>query len=283
IARYKRMRGYNVLLPQGWDCQGLPTELKVQNKWNISRKNEKLFKQKCIEWTLQMITKMKKTMFKLGYRPDWEQFEYRTMDKDYWRNVQLSLLRIFKNGLIYREAFPIHWCPNCETALSRAELGYIEKKGFLFFIKFLHKKAYVEIATTRPELISACQALVVHPEDERYRSLVGEEVEIPLFSRNVPILSDQQVNMDFGTGVVMICTFGDDQDIRWQQKYSLDILKVVDEHGRIVNSGKYSNLKISEARGKIISDLKMRDYYPKKRRLITRFFLISKDLIVWLL
>ena len=272
IARYKRMRGYNVLLPQGWDCQGLPTELKVQNKWKISRKNKKLFKQKCIEWTLLMIAKMKKTMFKLGYRPDWEQFEYRTMDKDYWRDVQLSLLRLFKNGLIYRDAFPIHWCPNCETALSRAEVGYIEKKGFLFFIKFFHKRTDVEIATTRPELISACQALVVHPEDERYRDLVGEEVEIPLFSRNVPVLSDVQVNMDFGTGVVMICTFGDEQDIRWQQKYSLDILKVIDEHGNIVNSGKYSNLKISEAREKIISDLKNVGLLSKKEEIVHKVF-----------
>jgi len=272
IARYKRMRGYNVLLPQGWDCQGLPTELKVQNKWKISRKNKKIFKQKCIEWTLQMIAKMKKTMFKLGYRPDWEQFEYRTMDKDYWRNVQLSLLRLFKNGLIYRDAFPIHWCPNCETALSRAELGYIEKKGYLFFIKFPYKKTHVKVATTRPELLSACQALVVHPEDERYRDLVGEEVKIPLFGRNIPILSDSQVNMDFGTGVVMICTFGDEQDIRWQQKYSLDILKVVDEHGNIINSGKYSKLKISKAREKIISDLKNAGLLSKKEEIDHKVF-----------
>jgi valyl-tRNA synthetase len=267
IARYKRMRGNNVLLPQGWDCQGLPTELKVQNKWKISRKNKILFKQKCIEWTLQMIAKMKETMLKLGYRPDWEQFEYRTMDKDYWRSVQLSLLRIFKKGLIYRDAFPIHWCPKCETALSQAELGYIEKKGFLFFIKFLHKKAYVEIATTRPELMSACQALVVHPEDERYKELVGEEVTIPLFPRKIPILSDPQVNMEFGTGVVMICTFGDEQDIRWQQKYGLDIVKVIDEHGIIINSGKYSNLKITEARETIISDLKKARLLSKKEEI----------------
>jgi valyl-tRNA synthetase len=267
IARYKRMRGYNVLIPQGWDCQGLPTELKVQNKWKIPRKNKTLFKQKCVEWTTQMIAKMKKTMIKLGYRPDWEQFEYRTMDREYWRKVQLSLIRIFKKGLVYRDAFPIHWCPQCETALSQAELGYIEKKGVLYFIKFLHKKTYVEIATTRPELIGACQALVVHPEDERYQKLVDEKVQIPLFQRDVPVLTDPQVNMEFGSGVVMICTFGDEQDIRWQQKYGLEIVKVIDEHGNIINSGKYSNLKIGEARDSVLSDLKKAGLLTKTKEL----------------
>jgi valyl-tRNA synthetase len=256
IARYKRMRGHNVLLPQGWDCQGLPTELKVQNIWKIPRENRELFRQKCIEWTLQMISRMKKTMLRLGYRPDWEQFEYRTSDRTYWRNVQLSLLNLFEKGLIYRDAFPVYWCPNCETALSQAELGYIDEKGFLFYIKFPHKDSNIEIATTRPELLSACQALVVHPEDGRYKNLVGEEAEIPLFRRKIPIIADSQVDMDFGTGVVMVCTFGDVQDIRWQQKYGLPISKVVDEQGKIFNSGKYSGLKISKAREAIVSDLK---------------------------
>ena len=105
IARYKRMRGYNVLLPQGWDCQGLPTELKVQDRWLISKDDKELFREKCVEWTKLMIDSMKKTMTRLGYRPDWEQFEYRTMDPDYWRIVQTTLLTFFEQDLIYRSGY----------------------------------------------------------------------------------------------------------------------------------------------------------------------------------
>ena len=123
VARYKRLRSYNVLLPQGWDCQGLPTELKVQNIWKIPKTNRVLFRKKCVEWTHRMIASMKETMVKMGYRPDWEQFEYRTIDPSYQRSVQLSLLKLHEKGLIYRDVFPVHWCPNCETALAQAELG----------------------------------------------------------------------------------------------------------------------------------------------------------------
>ena len=255
VARYKRLRGYNVLLPQGWDCQGLPTELKVQNRWKIPKEDKVLFRQKCSEWTQQMIASMKGTMIKMGYRPDWEQYEYRTMDPTYWRNVQLTLLKFYEKGLVYRDAFPVHWCPNCETALAQAELGYVDERGVLFYVKFPLKDGYVELATTRPELLPACQALAVHPEDKRYTQLVGEVARVPLFNKEVPILADPEVDMEFGTGVVMICTFGDEQDIRWQQKYGLPISKVVDERGRITNSGKYDGLKISEARKAIVADL----------------------------
>jgi len=255
VARYKRLRGFNVLLPQGWDCQGLPTELKVQNIWKIPKTDRELFRQKCVEWTQNMIKSMKETMIKIGYRPDWEQFEYRTIDSSYQRNVQLSLINLYHRDFIYRDAFPIHWCPNCETALAQAELGYVSEVSHLFYIKFAFRNEQIEIATTRPELLSACQALAVNPEDTRYSQLVGKTVTIPLFHREVPVLADDAVDIEFGTGVVMVCTFGDVQDIKWQQKYELPISKVVDEHGRIVNSGKYNGLKIMEARDAVVKDL----------------------------
>ena len=268
LARYKRLRGYNVLLPQGWDCQGLPTELKVQNVWGIPKENRVLFRQKCIEWTHQMIANMRETMIKMGYRPDWEQYEYRTMDSQYCRNVQLTLLKFHEKGLVYRDAFPVHWCPNCETALAQAELGYVEEEGTLFYVKFPMKEGYLELATTRPELLPACQALAVHPEDKRYAQLVGKTGKVPLFDREVPILADVAVDVAFGTGVVMICTFGDEQDIKWQQKYGLPIAKVVDECGRIINSSKYDGLKTSEAREAIVADLASADLISKKERIL---------------
>jgi valyl-tRNA synthetase len=264
LARYKRMRGYNVLLPQGWDCQGLPTELKVQEIWKISKTDPEFFREKCMEWTESMITSMKTTMIRLGYRPDWEQFEYRTMDSTYWKIVQLTLLDFFDKGLIYRDAFPVHWCPHCETALAQAELGYIEQKGFLYYINFISPQSTVEVATTRPELIPACQALAVHPDDTRYRELIGNSVIIPLFENEIPVIGDQDVDPDFGSGVVMICTFGDEQDIRWQQKYTLPISKKVDESGRLINTQKYDGMSLAEARDAITRDLSNAGYLTRQ-------------------
>lgn len=268
VGRYKRMRGYNVLLPQGWDCQGLPTELKVQRIWKVPREDREFFLEKCREWTGLMIESMKRTMTRMGYRPDWEQFEYRTMDPSYRRSVQLTLLRFYEKGLIYRDEFPVHWCPHCETALAQAELGYTEELGYLYYIKFPRDGRHVQIATTRPELLSACQALAVHPEDRRYQRLVGGDATVPIFDKRVPILSDPSVDPEFGTGVVMVCTFGDEQDIRWQQKYDLPISRVIDERGLLTNSGAYDGLAVPEARERIVSDLRKLGFLSREERVL---------------
>jgi len=270
IARYKRMQGYNVLIPQGWDCQGLPTELKVQHRLGISRDNEELFVQKCREWTEAMITSMKRTMIMLGYRPDWEQFEYRTMDPDYHKAVQLSLLEFYNEGLLYRGEFPVYWCPKCETALAQAEVGYEDLRGDLYYIKFPYENGYIEVATTRPELLSACQALLVHPEDKRHMKLIGKTATVPIFEYEVPIFADREVDPQSGTGVVMMCTFGDEQDIKWQQRYNLPIKKTIDEKGRIINSGKYDGLNVSEARKRIAADLNDIDLLSKSEAISHR-------------
>ena len=255
VARYKRMRGYNVLLPQGWDCQGLPTELKVQNLWRVPRDDRHLFRSKCVEWTEQMIKSMKASMTKLGYRPDWEQFEYRTMDPSYWRKVQETLLTLYERGIVYRGQFPVHWCPSCETALAQAEVGYVGAKGILYYFSFTYSKGVLEVATTRPELLGACQALAVNPEDSRYSDTIGLKARLPLYDREVLVIGDRKVDMGFGTGVVMVCTFGDEQDIRWQQENGLPITRLLDEKGRLVNSGRYDGLNVRAARKAIVSDL----------------------------
>jgi len=255
VARYKRMTGYDVILPQGWDCQGLPTELKVQYRWKVSREDRALFRKKCEEWTASMIDSMKRTMIRLGYRPDWEQFEYRTMDKSYWKAVQESLIQMHEKGLIYRKEFPVHWCSKCGTALAQAELGYIQKKGKLYYLRFRAGDRDLEVATTRPELLNACQALAVNPEDSRYSWAVGKEAKVPIFGQRIKVLADSSVDMEFGTGVVMICTYGDEQDIKWQQIYKLPVTRSVDEYGRMINAGKYNGMKVSDAREEIARDL----------------------------
>jgi len=268
VARYKRMRGYNVLLPQGWDCQGLPTELKVQNLWRVPRDDRELFRRKCVEWTEQMIKSMKSSMIKLGYRPDWEQLEYRTMDPGYWRRVQETLLTLYEQGTIYRGQFPVHWCPSCETALAQAEVGYIDAKGALYYFSFTYPKGSLEVATTRPELLGACQALAVNPADSRYSGAVGLRARLPLYDREVPVISDPQVDIQFGTGVVMVCTFGDEQDIKWQQKYGLPITRLLDEKGHLVNSGKYDGLNVKAARKAIVADLAATGSLTKQEEMV---------------
>ncbi len=258
VARYKRMNGFDVLLPQGWDCQGLPTELKVQYKWKVPRDDRKLFREKCTEWTGNMIKSMKTCMIKLGYRPDWEQLEYRTMDREYWRAVQTSLLMMNREGLVYRNEFPVHWCPKCGTALAQAEVGYLQKAGRLYYVKFAADGAFAEVATTRPELLPACVALAVSPGDGRYGNLVNREVEVPIFGQRVKVLADEAVDPAFGTGIVMICTYGDEQDIKWQQKYGLPIVKAIDEYGRLTNSGRFSGMKAAAAREEIVKELEVR-------------------------
>jgi len=265
ISRFKRLQGYNVLLPQGWDTQGLPTELKVQYKLKVPKDNRELFLQKCIEWTNDMISKMKEAMTRLGYRPEWEKYEYKTYEPNYRKIIQRSLLDMHKMGLIELREGPVYWCPKCETALAQSEVGYLEKEGLIAYIKFpLKDGGEVIIATTRPELLGATQAVAVHPEDERYKNLIGKTVIVPIFNKEVKIIADEAVEKDFGTGAVMISTYGDPQDIKWQLKYNLPVTELIDERGRIKNTnGILDGLKVEDAKKKMIELLKEKGYLIK--------------------
>ena len=265
ISRFKRLQGYNVLLPQGWDTQGLPTELKVQYRLKVPKDNRELFLQKCIEWTNDMISKMKEAMIRLGYRPEWEKYEYKTYEPNYRKIIQRSLLDMHKIGLIELREGPVYWCPKCETALAQSEVGYLEKEGLIAYIKFpLKDGGEVIIATTRPELLGATQAVAVHPEDERYKNLIGKTVIVPIFNKEVKIIADEAVEKDFGTGAVMISTYGDPQDIKWQLKYNLPVTELINERGRIKNTnGILDGLKVEDAKKKMIELLKEKGYLIK--------------------
>ena len=271
IGRYKRMRGYNVLLPQGWDTQGLPTELKVQYKWNIPRDDRQNFKAKCREWTELMIKDMKDVIAKIGYRPDWEAFEYRTMDASYQKRVQNSLLQMHKNGEVYVDNFPNMWCTYCETTIAQAETGYIEKKGFMNWVKFPienDEENHIEIATSRPELIPACQAILVHPKDKRFKKFLAKNAIIPIVGRTIPIIADEEVDKEFGTGAVMNCTFGDEQDIKWQQRHNLPITSIVSPDGKIINTGlRYDGMLLKDAQREISIDLNKAGFMAKQERM----------------
>ncbi|AHL22193.1 valine--tRNA ligase [Thermococcus nautili] len=269
IARYKRMTGYNVLFPQGFDNHGLPTELKVEKEFGISKDEPEKFLQKCVEWTWQAIEAMRNQFIRIGYSADWD-LEYHTMDDWYKAAVQKSLIEFYKKGLLYQAEHPVYWCPRCRTSLAKAEVGYVEEDGFLYYIKLplADGSGYVPIATTRPELMPACVAVFVHPEDERYKDVVGKKVKLPIFEREVPVLADEDVDPSFGTGAVYNCTYGDEQDVVWQKRYNLPVIIAINEDGTMnENAGPYAGLKTEEARKKIAEDLEKMGLLYKKEKI----------------
>jgi valyl-tRNA synthetase len=260
VARYKRMRGFNVLFPQGWDCHGLPTEVQVEKRYGIRKRDlpPEHFRDLCVKLTEENIAHMKEEMRSLGFSQDWTT-EYRTMDPTYYGRTQLSFVRLYKKGLIYRGEHPVNWCPRCETAIADAEVEYEDKEGILNYIKFKvsGEDDHLTIATTRPEYLAACVVVAVHPEDERYRKYVGKRLEVPPFGQVVEIIEDQEVDQEFGTGVVMVCTYGDKTDVRWVKRHKLPVIKAVDEQGRMTEaSGKYAGMTLEECKKKIIDDIR---------------------------
>ncbi|MBC7110065.1 MAG: valine--tRNA ligase [Archaeoglobi archaeon] len=254
IARYKRMKGYNVMFPQGWDCHGLPTEVKVEELYGITKRDvsREEFRKLCRELTMKNIEKMRATMRRLGFSIDWSN-EYITMLPEYYSRTQKSFVRMYKDGWIYREEHPVNWCPRCETAIAFAEVEYEERETTLYYVHF----DGIDIATTRPELMAACVAVAVHPEDERYSHIIGKNVRVPLWNLDVPVIADEEVDPNFGTGAVMICTFGDRQDVRWWKRYGLPLRRAISRDGRMTEiTGKYAGMKIEEAKNAIVEDLR---------------------------
>lgn len=270
IARFKRMQGHDVLFPQGWDCHGLPTEVKVEETHNIKKGDvpRAKFREMCVDLTRTNIKQMKSQMLSMGFSQDWSR-EFVTMTPEYMKRTQLSFLKMYDQGLIYRGIHPVNWCPRCETAIAFAEVEYHENETYLNYLEFPVEESEkgLMIATTRPELLSACVAVVVHPEDERYKEMAGKKVEVPLFGRNVEIITDEEVDPEFGTGAVMICTFGDKTDVLWVNKYNLDIIEALDEKGVMKDvSCKYAGMNTQDCKKQIIEDLKNEGYLKKQEK-----------------
>ncbi|MEM3536388.1 MAG: valine--tRNA ligase [Candidatus Bathyarchaeia archaeon] len=260
VARFKRMRGYNVYFPQGWDCHGLSIEVQVERENNI-RKREMppdKFRRLCEKLVEKYIAMMKEGVIRLGCSVDWTT-EYRTMDPDYWRRTQKSFIILYNKGFIYQGTHPVNWCPRCETAIADAEVNYEEKQGTLHYIKFPleNSKEHLLIATTRPEFIPACVAVAVNPLDDRFNKYIGRKIIVPIVNRSVEIIPDENVDPSFGTGVVMICTYGDKEDVKTVIVHKLPVITILTENGRInENGGRYAGLTVNEAKEAIVKDLK---------------------------
>jgi len=257
-ARYHRLRGDDVLFPQGWDCHGLPTEVKVEENRDIHRTDvsREQFREWCIEHTESQIGAMKETMLTLGFSQDWDH-EFRTMDDDYWGQTQRSFVEMADSGYVYQDEHPVNWCPRCETAIADAEVENEDRDGTLYYVTFEGVgNDDIEIATTRPELLSACVSMAVDPDDDRYEDRIGDTFEVPLFGQEIELIADEDVDGEFGTGAVMICTFGDKQDVDWWAEHDLDLRAVITEDGRLNElAGEFEGLSIDEAKTEIAEAL----------------------------
>jgi len=259
-ARYKRLRGYNVFFPLCFDVNGTPVEVRVEKVMGIkaSEVPRQEFIRMCAEFAEKHIGEMTKQFEMLGESMD-PSIYYQT-DAEYYRELtQISFIRMYKKGLVYKGHFPINWCTRCGTALADAEVNYESRKTKLNFIKFKETESGedVLIATTRPELLCTCLLVAVHPDDSSKTHLVGKELITPVFDRRVEVVTDPKVDPEFGTGTVMICSIGDKDDLEWIMKYDLPLEKGIDESGKMTDiAGRYAGMAVSEAKDAIIEDMR---------------------------
>lgn len=268
LARYKRMKGFNVMFPQGWDCHGLPTEVKVEeiNKITKNDVSREQFRKMCRDLTSNNIEKMRDTLRRMAFSVDWSN-EYITMRPEYFKKTQLSFLRMLKSGYIYQSEHPVNFCTRCETAIAFAEVSYDERSTLLNYFDF----DGIEIATTRPELLAACVAVAVHPGDERYRNLKGKTLNVPIFGHTIPVVRDEVVDPAFGSGAVMICTFGDKQDVHWWKQHNLPLRKAIDRRGRMTSLARgFEGMTAAECRKAILADMKDKKILRKQEDLPQR-------------
>lgn len=253
VARYRRMRGDRVFYPMGFDDNGLPTERYVEQKHGISAADmpRAEFVRLCLDETRATAATYEDLWRRLGLSVDWS-LSYSTIDERCQRAAQTAFVRLHDAGLVRRRNDPILWCPECRTSLAQADLEDLERKGRIHRIAFtaVGDGRPLVVATTRPELLPACVALYAHPADDRYRGLIGGTARVPVFGHAVPIRTDESVDPGFGTGLMMVCTFGDAEDVAKWRRDGLDLRLVVEPDGRLADTaGPLAGKPVLDARG----------------------------------
>ncbi|MBN1813308.1 MAG: valine--tRNA ligase [Anaerolineae bacterium] len=258
MARFWRMNGHNVFYPMGYDDNGLPTERLVEQRLGVRATDvgREAFIEKCLQVSEEEERAYEALWQRLGLSIDWR-YTYRTIDDLSRRTCQLSFIDLYRKGLVYHKEAPSIWCPECATAIAQAELADLERESTFYTLAFhLQDGAALPIATTRPELLPACVAVFVHPEDARFRALVGQRATVPLFGQQVEVLEDPGADPEKGTGVVMCCTFGDTADVEWWHTHDLPLKVVIGQDGRLTEgAGDFAGLTTAEARQEIIRAL----------------------------
>jgi valyl-tRNA synthetase len=258
-VRYHRTRGERVFYPFGYDDNGLPTERFTEQKLGITAREagREAFIQACLALSAQVEERFEHFWRRLGFSADWR-LRYSTIDRRSRRIAQEDFLDLYARGLADRRLAPGLWCTECATALAQADVEDREDVPSIFVtLRFAGSAGgFIPVATTRPELLPACGAVFVHPEDPRYTHLIGSTVATPLFGRVVPVLADRGAQPEKGTGAVMCCTFGDISDVRWWREHNLPLHTVLTPEGKMDESaGPYAGLTIAAARANIVADL----------------------------
>ncbi|GAV26373.1 valine--tRNA ligase [Carboxydothermus islandicus] len=263
LTRYKRMQGFNTLWLPGTDHAGIATQAKVEEelrKEGLTK--DDLGREKFLErvwaWKEKYGNRITEQLRTLGASCDWQRERF-TLDEGCSEAVKEVFLRLYEKGLIYRDYYITNWCPHCKTTISDIEVEHIEKDGKLYYIKYPLEdgSGYLTVATTRPETMLGDTAVAVHPEDERYRGFIGKNVILPLVNRPIPVIADEYVDKEFGTGAVKITPAHDPNDFEVGLRHKLPQVVVLDDNAVMnENAGKYRGLDRYEARKKIVEDLK---------------------------
>ncbi len=271
VCRYKRMRGYNVLWLPGTDHAGIATQNVVERelaKTGLSRHqmSREDFVKRVWEWKEEYGNRIISQQKKLGNSCDWRRLRF-TMDEGLSKAVRAVFVRLYEKGLIYRGKYIINWCPRCQTALSDLEVEHSEEPGKLYYVNYpiVGEKGSILVATTRPETILGDVAIAVHPRDEKHQGLVGKTVVVPLSGgREIPIIEDNMVDPEFGTGFVKITPAHDPNDFLVGQRHNLEQLQVIDSQGVMnENAGDYRGLSVEEARVRSVADLESQGFLAK--------------------
>ncbi len=257
IARFWRMKGFNVYYPFGYDDNGLPSERLVEKEKGVRATDvgREKFVQMCLELTKEYEGEFSEFWKSVGLSVDWSQ-DYSTIDPKSQRISQRSFIDLYRKGRAYMREAPTLWCPECHTAIAQAEIEDAERDSVFYDVAFRLGDRELVISTTRPELIPACVAMFAHPDDERYAELIGKKATVPIFGHEVPILADEKADPEKGTGLVMCCTFGDTTDIAWWQEHGLETRIAIDDRGHMNELAVgYEGLYLKKARKKIVHDL----------------------------
>mgnify|MGYP000325028249 FL=1 len=271
LIRYKRMEGYNALWIPGTDHAAISTEVKVTNQLKeegIDKKElgREGFLERTWQWKEEYAGTIENQLKKLGISCDWDRERF-TMDEGCSEAVEKVFLNLHKKGFIYRGSRIINWCPVCKTSLSDAEVEHEEQDGFFWHIKYpiVGTDDYLEIATTRPETLLGDTAIAVHPDDERYKDIVGKMCKLPLTDREIPIVADYYVDKEFGTGAVKITPAHDPNDFEVGKRHNLPEINIMNDDATINEQygGKYAGMDRYEARKAMVADLEEQGYLVK--------------------
>lgn len=263
LSRWKRMEGFSVLWLPGTDHASIATETKVvkalekegKTKYDIGRE---AFLERLWQWKAEYGGTITEQLRRLGCSCDWTRERF-TMDEGLNKAVNEVFIQLYHKGLIYRGDYIINWCTQCRTTLSDIEVEHIDKDGNLYHIKYplVDEDDYLIIATTRPETILGDTAVAVNPADQRYQSYIGKKIKLPLMAREIPIIADEYVDQEFGTGALKITPGHDHNDFEIGVKHNLPAVHVIDEEGYMTkDAGKYHSLNLYDCRKQVINDLK---------------------------